>query len=236
MDFMQFIDAVVNARFGFPEMFGGLATFFATLCADANILTIWDFLMQCISLLLPAMPFILLAFYIILGTLGKRLFSILRFLAFFVVGFALGVYFLAPLILVVIQALPPWVVGVVIGVIAAVLSKILYFVVLAVTVGYCGYVLMFQGLIIPGFMEGNYWVALLFAVVLTVLVLLFRKYVEMAGTSFLGGLGIAYVIRGWWDFTALDFLVGIEWLGILVVALVFAVLGFIVQFKTRVRY
>lgn len=239
MDFLQFVDAIVNARFGFPEIFAAIGTFFTWLASDPNISLIWDTLMQGISFILPYISLVLLLFYIIIAAFGKRLFSLLRFLAFFVAGFALGIYFLAPLINAVIQNLPPWVIGIVIGIVSAVLSKIFYFLALAVAAGYSVYILIFRGMIFPSFMTfatGNYWVALLFAVAVTVLIFLFRKYVEMIGTSLLGGLGIAFVIRGWWDYTTLSFLVGIEWVGIVSVMLIFAIIGFIIQFKTRVRY
>ena len=89
---------------------------------------------------------------------------------------------------------------------------------------------------LTSFTAGNYIYSLAVAAVFIVLVFILRKYVEMVGTAMLGGFGIACVVRGFYDYTSLQPFVGIEWLGVLVVTLIFALVGFIVQIRTRSRY
>ena len=78
--------------------------------------------------------------------------------------------------------------------------------------------------------------ALAIALVVVVILFLFRKFIEMLGTAALGGFIIAESIRMLWDYTTLDFLKGIEWVGALAITVVIALIGFIVQVKTRERY
>jgi hypothetical protein len=169
---------------------------------------------------------------------GKKMFSVIRFVLFLGAGFLLGVHLLAPIILPVIEMLPPWLIGVVVGIVAAVLSKFLYYVVFAVAIGYSMYVLSFRT-ILDGVMTvegGKHWGALLIAAVVVVLALLLRKYIEMLGTSLLAGWGLAETIRVWWDFTELEFFGGVEWIGVVAVCALVGVIGFIIQFKSRERY
>ncbi len=238
MDFMPFFETVVNAGFGFEEIIAGIIAFYAAFMADVNVLAIWDVMWVYIEVVMSYVPFILIGLCLVVLFLGKRLFSLLRFLSFFVVGFALGVYFLSPIILPFIPDLPTWVIGIVVGLLAAVLSKLLYFVLLIVVAGYSMYIVIFRGMILPEIMTfatGNMWVSLAFAVGVIVILLLLRKFVEMLGTSLLGAWGIVEGVRMLWDFAYVLF-PGFEWLAVLVATAVIGIIGFIVQFKTRVRY
>lgn len=233
------LDVIINPTITFDEIFAAIGAFFMTFITDPGVLGLWDGFASAIGVVLPYMPFILLAFYLVVTFFGKKLFSLLRFLTFFVAGYALGVLLLAPQVLAMMPAIPDWAIGVAAGLIAAILSKFLYFITIVVAVGYSVYMAIFQGLIFPevmSFATGNALISLGFAAVAVILVLVLRKYIEMLATATLGAWGIATLIPTWWNYNELEFLVGQEWLGTLIVTAVIALVGFVVQFKTRSRY
>ncbi len=236
MTFNAFFEMVKNAEFGLDGIISGINTFFDNLYANTHIATLHDYLLTHLAAVLPYIPYIILGVCALVLFVGKRLFPLLRFLAFFGVGFILGVYYLSPLVLEHAPTLPTWVIGAVGGIVAAVMAKLLYWLTLIAVVGYGTYMFCFTGTLIPtltAHTQGNYLVSLVAAAVLVLIVLLLLKYIEMVGTAMLGGFGIATVIRGWYDYTTISVFVGKEWLGVLAVTLVIALVGFAVQFKHR---
>ncbi|MBQ7363484.1 MAG: hypothetical protein IJW48_03420 [Clostridia bacterium] len=238
MTFSEFFEAVKNATFGFQEIITAIVDFYNNLFLDFNISQLVSGMRWHLRYVEPAIPFILIILFGVIALTGKRIFGFIRCTAFVIAGFLIGIYTLSPIILEVMPSLPTWVIGAVTGVVAGVLSKILYYVALVAVSGYSTYILCMRG-IIPGvatFTEGNWVVGLICAAVVIVAVLILLKYIEMSGTAMLGGYGIACIIRGWYDYTSLTPFVGREWLGVLIVTLIFAVIGFIVQWRTRERY
>ena len=232
---MEFFEKVSTASFGFAEIGAMVNDFIASLFSNGHFAPLWATLWGYLEVITPYIPFILIALYAIVAFFGKKLFSILRFLAFFAVGFALGVYFLSDMILAILP-IPTWVIGLVVGIVAAVLSKLLYVLALAVAAGYSVYLLCYAPIIpfLEGLTWGNWMFSLGAAAVVVLIVFLLRKYVEMLGTAALGGYGIAVVVRGLYDFPAL--LPGYEWAVMLGATALIALLGFIVQFRMRERY
>lgn len=232
--FVEFLYRLVTADFSFPEMTGGIGWLVSDISASPHINAWWGGIKSAFAGIEAVIPFIILALALVILFVGKRLFLFIRCLAFFVFGFVIGVYLLAPYVLVVIPTLPTWFIGLIIGIVSAVLSRLLYIVLYAFVPGYVMFAL-FSGSTIPA-LDGMYIAGIIAAIVIIVLVFLLRKYVEMLGTAMLGGYMIALVLRGWYDFTAWSIFAGHAWLAMLIVVAIFAPIGFVVQFKTRKRY
>ncbi|MBQ9085330.1 MAG: hypothetical protein IJY24_06720 [Clostridia bacterium] len=230
----SFFDNVVNARFGFDVIYSGIIGLIENIKTNTNILAWWNATWEFLSIIGIWIFIALGLISLIVALFGKKMFSVLRFTAFFVAGFICGVYWLSPLVLPVIPTLPTWVIGLVGGVVSGVLSKLLYILFYAIAAGYSVYIVFCGGMIVP--LTGNFVVALIAAVAAIVLAFLLRKYIEMAGTAMLGGFGAATVIRYFYDFTTWELFVGREWLGMLLFTLIIAIAGFFVQFKTRERF
>lgn len=238
MSFSEFFEVIKTASFGFEEIFTAISGFCDKLLHDFNISELFSGMWWHLRYVKPFVPVILFALWMVIAVAGKRLFGIIRFLAIFGIGFILGVYTLSPLVLEVLPTLPTWVIGLITGIVAGVLSKVVYLFALIVTVGYGTYVICYRGAIpfLSSLTAGKEMVGLIAAIVLIVLSLVLLKYVEMLGTAMLGGYGMACIIRGWYDYTSLPVFVGREWLGVLILTVIFAVIGFFIQFKTRERY
>lgn len=234
MGFAEIVDPIIKGSYSFAQIWDFILQFLADMWADVHIQNLWGEVWLFISYLGAAIPFVLLGIWLIVTFLGKRIFPVLRFCAFFIAGFALGVYLISPFVLTWIPGLPTWVIGVITGVAAAVLSKLIYLVLYAGVPAYATYLLFCGGIIVP--LTGNYIVALLVALVVVVLMFIFRKYVETAGIALLGGYGVACVVRGMYDYTTWDVFVGKEWLGVLIFTIIVGAVGFFVQYKTRDRY
>lgn len=238
MTFFEFFEAVKNASFGFQEIITAIVDFYNKLFLDFHISELLGGMRWHLGFIWSALPAIFLVLFGVVALTGKRIFGFIRCTAFVIAGFLIGIYTLSPIILEVMPALPTWIIGAVTGVVAGVLSKVLYYAALVTVSGYSTYILCMRG-IIPGLSaltSGNIVVGLVCAAIVIAAVIILLKYIEMAGTAMLGGFGMASIIRGWYDYTTLQPFVGREWLGVLAVTLIFALIGFIVQWRTRERY
>ena len=236
--FADLFAKISTASFSFGDIGTAVRDFFATMLAEEHFGRLLGIMNGYLESVAAYIPFVLLALYALLVLFGKKLFPLVRFLAFFSVGFALGVYFLSGLVLGMIPTMPTWVIGVVIGIVAGVLSKLLYILAYIAAGAYSVYFVCYTALIpaLEGVTGGNMTTSVVVAGVAVILLLVLRKYVEMLGTAMLGGFGIATVVRTWYDFTTISVFVGREWLGMLAATLVIALVGFVIQFKTRTRY
>ena len=125
--------------------------------------------------------------------------------------------------------IPPWIVGLVIGAIGAVFSKILYLVLYIFFSGYATYMMFMGGQLIPetltAFSVGNMVLALVAAVIVIILMLIFRRWVEKLLCSALGAYATALCVR--WLCGGLNTVIFVA------IIIVFSVLGFVVQAKFR---
>ena len=132
MSFTEIIESLQDAAFSFEDIFFYIAVFFSDLVLN-------DYVLEVIALIepvLPYLPYILLGLSLIVAFFGRRLLGLLRFLTFFVIGGLIGIYMLGPIILDVMPDIPVWVIGLVTGLVAAVLAKIIYYLAIAVATGY----------------------------------------------------------------------------------------------------
>ena len=228
------INAIINPSVSFDEIFAAITGFLDAFVTNPGVLKLWDTIVSPMGSTLPFVHTLVLALCLAVAFFGKKMFSLLRFLSFLVLGYAVGLVIVAPILIPIMPTLPDWAVGLVIGFISAIVSKFLYFIVIAVAAGYAVYLALFRGLL--GFASGNIIISLLIAVGAVVLIFQLRKYIEIIITSGLGAWAFAIALTVWWDYTKLGFLDGIEWLGIMIVTLVVGAFGFIVQFRMRERY
>ena len=237
--FGEFFSAVKEARFGFREVWQWITDLYYSITVNSDIADVWDAIMRVLDPIYSIVPYVLIALCIAVAFFGKKMMPVIKFSAFFVLGFVLGVYYITPLLNDII-AIPPWVSGLVIAIVAAVLYRFLYFATYAVAVGYSVYILCYSGFYLAPEVEytsGKALVSLVIALAAVVLAFILMKYVEIVGTSLLGGYLVAVVLRGLiYDYRELGFLESTPWLGALVITLVIAIPGFIVQLKTRRRY
>ncbi len=235
-----FFASVIGAEFDFAAIWESIVGVYWAFIASPTYIEIETF----VSGLLLNVPAIavtgaLLVLSLIQLFAGKKLLGFQKFVACFAVGFAYGIVFLAPFVDTVI-VLPHWISGVVVGAIAALLCKPVYFLTYVGAAAYAMYFVCYTGAVLPeltAFTCENKIYSLVAAAVAVLLVLIFRKWIEMIGTSALGA---------WCTYLCVDTLVGgfaniealassielVKWIAIGVVALV----GFIVQVKTRRRY
>lgn len=180
----------------------------------------------------------LAAIVIVLGLIetfaGKKLFGLQKFLAFLAVGFAAGVVFVAPLVAN-FAALDARIVGLVVGVVAAILYRPLYFVCYVGGLGFATYYILMNGLLLPeavtAYTKGSLIICIVAAVVVAVIALLLRKWIETLALSALG----AYVVYYGINMLVKHFVSGMQLapLAMYVILGVFTLVGFIVQVATR---
>lgn len=235
----EIIEGIKNASYSLLSIWESILAFFAAVNAEENIVAMKEIFFGYIEVVVPYIPFILLAVYLIVTFAGQRLLGLMRFLACFVVGFGIGVLYLYPVVATMLPTLPVWASGVAVGLVCAVLSKLIYFLALIIVPAYSVYWVCFNGVILPeltAYTASNYIFSLIVAAVAVVLVLVLRKLLERIGTAMLGGWGIAVLVLQWYDYRTLEFFVGQEWLAVLSCTLIIALIGFIVQQAKRKRY
>lgn len=234
---MAFLNSVKNAEFSFPvlsEFFGG---YMWSLASNGELVTLCRTVLDAIAPYAFAIPIVLIVLSSLQLFFGKKLLPLSRFLAAAGMGYAVGVVTISPIINN-IFVLPNYVSGIVMAIVAGVLSKFIYYIGIAVGVGYISYMVSFSAAILPGitvYTKGNAVICAIVAVVAVILVLLLLKFIEMAGTAFLGAFLISeLVIANYVNYPAfipMDPTV-VKYVAVGIVALI----GFIVQYKTRRRY
>ena len=237
--FADFFNCIKEAEFGFKAIWDFIASIYYAITANPDISVIWNGMMSAIQPVRSIVMTSLVIFSVFIALFGKKMIGFLKFLFFFVVGFALGTHFIAALIPPEV-VIPAWTVGLVIGVVAGVLYKFLYLVLYSVTVGYGAYIIIYNGFFLsqePSYSASKAVVCLVGAVIILVLLLVLKKFVEMIGTAALGGWLATAIFAGQiYDFTAWGLFGGARFVAILVPTLIIALLGAWVQIKTRRRY
>lgn len=237
--FSDFISELIGARFSFSYLWQQLSSLYESVVSDGAVLSIWDWLKNLSTGLWTALPYILMALGVIVLLFGKKMGGFVKFVGFFIVGFFLGVYFLASVIPPEVP-IAPWVVGIVVAILAAVLSKMLFVTAYSVIVLYSVYRLCYHGFFFDNqqlFSVGKSLTALAVAAIVLVLTLIFFRFVQMLVFSVLGAWmitsGFAFGII---DLDAIPKLGANSWILEVTIMGIIAILGFIFQIKTRKRY
>ena len=195
-----------------------------------------------VNALAPAMdtlPYIFILLSLIIAFFGKKLLGILKFLGLFLTGFIFGAYFITPLFDDLINV-PSWVWGLVIGIVAAVLYRFVYYLVYGVSLVYIVYVLCYTGFTFSAPADHSTSRAVIclgIALVVALILYILMRYVEMMGTATLGAYLVYFTIDSMlFDFDSLEFLGATPWVAPFIITFVIALPAFMVQFKTRKRY
>ena len=236
--FAEFFTNVKEAKFGFDVIWDFVVSIYYAITANPDISVIWNGIMSAIE---PARGIIMtsiVAFSVLIALFGKKMIGFLKFVFFFVVGFALGTHLLAPLIPeeVTISA---WIVGLVIAVVAGVLYRILYILLYSAVIGYGAYIVFYTTLTPDGalFSLGRSLTCLVLAAAVLALAFVFKKFIEMIGTAVLGAwLSAAVFATQIYDFTVWGIFGGTRWVALLIPTLVIGAFASWFQIKTRRRY
>ena len=239
MGFLDFLNAVKNAEFTFPGIWEWIKSIYNSVITESDFVGIWEFISDKYNSYLISASVIAVALGVIIAFVGERVAGFVKFSLFFVLGFSIGICYLSPVIPEGVE-IKSWIVGLVVGIVAAVLYKYLYYVLLVSAVGYSVYYICYSGaylVSLTGMVQGKMVPSIIVAVIGVVLVLILNKWIERILTAALGGYLVAVAFNyGIYDYTSFSFLLGIEWVGILVVAAVIAIAGFAVQVKNRDVY
>ena len=230
---------LINAEYDLPTLFDRIKNVFDSVFKGEASTTkaLIDMVVGMIGAFIAYLPIVLLVLCVIEVFFGKKLFGIQKFLFCFVIGYVGGVYFISDIInnFIVVQ---DYIVGAVIGVICAILCKLVYWLMYVGAFGYLTYLVCFTGAylaVVTVYTKGIMMYSAIAAVVVIILALIFRKFIEMLGTSALGAYGIVSIVgKNYFDFSSLGF--ASEEIIKLAVIGVITLIGFIVQVKTRKRY
>ncbi len=172
------------------------------------------------------LPYLLMLFGLLEAFFGRRFFKTQKFFFGFIVGFAIGAVYVAPEISNIVQ-ISPVVIGLAFGIVLALFRSPLYWTTLGFTVFYLIYYRLINNL---GFVK---FIAVAVSLLLAAFILIFLvRWVELVGTSLLGGWIFASVLMWNTDFSDTSKSVIIT-----VVTVIIGILGFAVQFihDRRVR-
>ncbi len=237
--FVGFLVNLKDGVFGFDVVIKAIVDLYYSIAQNETVKFIWDWLANLLGDHSALVCTVIALFCVAVAFFGQKMMGFLRFVALFIVGFGLGVQLLAPLIPEKIQ-IPAWIVGLVVAIVGAVLSRFIYFGVYAVVGLYSIYTLCYHGLYITSFdfvTKGNPIISVIVAVVVVVLLFIFRKYVEMALTAGLGGWFSTVLIGTFvYDFTVWPIFGGQWWVAFMSIGLLIAIPGLIVQIAMRPRY
>ena len=224
----------MHAEVGFAELGEVFADVYRGLIGHENFVSVWSKIGGIISSLGIITTVILLALSVVQLFFGRKLINFQAFILFFAAGFVVGTSLLAPLLAGVGMAIPPWIIGLIAGIVAALFSKLIFFVVYVFAVGYATYMISAGGHLLPDslvpFVKGNMIICLVSVALAVAIAIVFRGWIAIIVTSALGGYCVSLCLR-----TLLANLAGIS-LGnvfVIVASVLLALLGYMFQFKTR---
>ena len=230
--FGEFFTALKEARLGFGVIWEAIGNYCNEMMADPNVSAIWNGLMGAIGPVIKTVSVFLIIFSIFIALFGRKMMGFLKFVFFFIAGFLVGTHTLAGMIPPDVK-FPAWIVGIVVALVAAVLYRFIYIVIYSVAFGYSGYLLVYNGFYLasnPTYSPDKALGCIIVALIVLVISLIFRKYIEMLGTAFLGAwLAVWLFVNNIFAFSTH---VGI----MMIPTAIITVLCVIVQFKTRRRY
>ena len=237
--FLSVLEIIKNGTYGFESIYAFILELCRAAFTNEHIVTMNAWFTGILAPVLTYVPYVFIAFWAVVWLFGKRLSDFFCFLAFFLTGFVLGIYYLSAPVAVHFPEIPGWAVGLAVGIALGLLQKVLFYLVYSVTVGYGAYLACVSGIILPE-IKGNYIVGLIVAAVSLVLFLVIHNWVERFGSAFLGAYFMLYiVVHCVYDFTALvlgyaPFIpAGFEWTVLVGSAFILAIPGFIVQQKMK---
>lgn len=185
---------------------------------------------------------IIIAFGLLNLFYGKKFVILFRSVAGAVLGYAIGVSVLHPVVAETIPDLTAMWCGIIVGVVLTVLmwSELYYRVSLYAVVALFSYVIFYAGGLIPIDLPtvGNATLSYIAVGAVVLVFILFHKHIERIGTSFLGAFLIHYGVTQFYDYTALIPAEYADYAGYAVAAVIclHALVGFRFQHKRRRRY
>ena len=229
-------DGLIHGEYDFKQIGDEIKSTYDNVAGNVNIEGLWSKVTEFLSSV-PAIAVtgVLLALSLVVVFLGKRLLNFAKYVGFLAVGFCLGVTFLAPIVSEVLPIVPWWAVGLVVGVVAMLMSKMLYFLLYVGAAGYGAYLFSIRGYVLPEFTNGNLMIGLVVAAVAVAVVLICKKLIEMLGTAALGGFLVSLCVVEM--LSQLDIALGSTVLTVIKLAIlaILAIIGLVVQYRTRKR-
>lgn len=232
-DFGAFFGDLKEARFDFVSISEWISSVYATVVDNTTLVDIWNGGLTSLSGIAPYVLIFFLIGSLVIAFFGKRLSEPIKFLTIFVIAFCLGTCYISPLLDPFI-VIPHWIMGLIVGAVAAVLYKFVYVVLILAGIGYSVYMTVYRPDVLTALFSGNAALALIITAVVLLLLFTFRKYTEMAGFALFGGWLSAITLRALFDYTV--------WLGengtvlVWIFTAILATLGTVVQFKTRKKF
>ena len=235
----EFWGAWADGCLEFGEFWQWLSNLYYALTKTPDIETIWQAFMSFLSPFSVIVPYVVLALCLALAFFGQKLMPVVKFLAFFIIGFVLGVYYFPPLIAGTI-ALPGWVCGIIMALVVSVLYNFLYVGIFAIAVTYSAYTVCYSGFNFMEITEINVPLVIICAIIAIstlVIAFFFLKYIEMGVTSVVGAYLFTFYFRTMvFDYKSLPAFATSPWVAAFILTIIIAVPAFIVQFKMRKSY
>ncbi|MBQ4072009.1 MAG: hypothetical protein IJD51_06340 [Clostridia bacterium] len=237
--FGAFFEALWQARFGFAQLWEWICGVYQSAISMPGLVEIKTSIDTFFAPFLGVLPYVLIALCVVIAFAGRKILSVLKFITFFFFGFVLGAYYISP-ILWTFVGVPSWAVGLAIGIIAAVLYRLVYYLLYGTSILFLVYNLCYTGFTFQPqevHLQSRAITCIAIAAVVTVLAFVFRKYVEMLGTAVLGGYLVFLIVNFMiFDMYTLEFIWHTPWIAPVVITSVIALPGFLVQYKFRKRY
>ncbi len=203
---------------------------------NADVAAAWEDLWASIAPYEAYIPLVLIVLGAVTLFMGRRFFGAFKFIACFAVGYVLGAVVVAPMVATVLPT-DASVVGIAVGVVFGVLSQVIYIVAIGGGSGLLTYMFVSEAAIaeLGQLDDDGMLICIAISVAVAFIAFVVLKYFEMGVTAIVGAYLVSLgIVSGVFDFTLL--FPGSEMLVEIAVIAILAVIGFIVQVKTRKRY
>ena len=182
-------------------------------------------------------PLALIALCLIVGFFGRRLVDLVRVTLLFAIGFVASMYWIVPLVADMLPGVPGYAIGLGVGFVAALLSRLIYNGVYIGVIGFDTFNICFNGLFLAeltALTMGDFNTSIGVACAVTLVALMLRKYLEMLITAAAGGIGIAFFANQIYNYAASFNLAPMT--TVIAVGAVFAFPMFLFQYRNRIIF
>jgi len=135
------LDNLINGRVTFGEAGKLFSDLFGGMFAHENFTSLWSVVQGYLDMAGIFVTVGLLVLSLVQVFFGRKLIGFQKFVLFFTLGFVSGATLLQPVLSGVGMNIAPWIVGIIIGIIAALFSKLLYLVCYIFLAGYATYMI-----------------------------------------------------------------------------------------------
>lgn len=235
----EFARVWADGCFDFGEFGQWISNCYYAVTTGSELESIWLTFLDHLSPLAAIGPYLILLFCLSFAFFGRTLMPTFKFIAVFVLGYIIGVYYLPPAFSTILYV-PDWILGLVVALVLSVFYRFIYSAIVTALIAYLTYTVCYLGFSLGDLSEIHpilVVVCIVIALFSIVIAFYYNRYIEMIASALLGAYLFTYCFRVLlFDYEAWSSESLAPWVAALIITALIAAPAFVVQLKTGRKY